>query len=295
MTTAPPPHPAPSRALVLGGGGAVGNAWLIGVVAGLLDGGLDVTDADLVVGTSAGATAAVQLLCASPRDQYAAILGAAVPARAGTAPARTQAQHLDRTGAVIAASHDAADMRRRMGALLAEGTEPGASDRWRATVAARLPQPEWPPQRLLLTAVDARTGEPVALERSSGVDLVDAVAASTAGGFAYRIGDRDLIDGGYRSNADNADLAAGCSRVLVLSPFGGRTRFPSSWRMSLADQVEALRDAGASVEVVASDDEARHAFGDSMLDLAARAPSARAGHDQGLREVPRLTALWRSL
>ena len=46
------------RALVLGGGGSAGNAWLLGVLAGLADGGLDVTDADLVVGTSAGATAA---------------------------------------------------------------------------------------------------------------------------------------------------------------------------------------------------------------------------------------------
>jgi NTE family protein len=39
------------RALVLGGGGATGNAWLIGIIAGLFDAGLDVTDADLIVGT----------------------------------------------------------------------------------------------------------------------------------------------------------------------------------------------------------------------------------------------------
>src|ERR1700744_462489 len=45
------------RALVLGGGGASGNAWLIGVIAGLFDAGLDVTEADLIIGTSAGSTA----------------------------------------------------------------------------------------------------------------------------------------------------------------------------------------------------------------------------------------------
>jgi hypothetical protein len=33
------------RALVLGGGGSAGNAWLTGVIAGLLDAGLDVTEA----------------------------------------------------------------------------------------------------------------------------------------------------------------------------------------------------------------------------------------------------------
>jgi NTE family protein len=49
------------RALVLGGGGSTGNAWLIGVIAGLLEAGLDVTTADLTIGTSAGSTAAAQM------------------------------------------------------------------------------------------------------------------------------------------------------------------------------------------------------------------------------------------
>ena len=62
---------------------------------------------------------------------------------------------------------------------------------------------------MLITAVDAHTGEPVVFDRHSGVDLVDAVAASCSSGFAYSIGDNRYIDGGYRSNAENADLAAG--------------------------------------------------------------------------------------
>src|SRR6266540_5220162 len=49
---------AGERALVLGGGGSAGNAWLIGVIAGLFDAGLDVAEADLIIGTSAGSTAA---------------------------------------------------------------------------------------------------------------------------------------------------------------------------------------------------------------------------------------------
>ena len=48
------------QALILGGGGASGNAWLIGVIAGLFDAGLDVTEADLIIGTSAGSTAAAR-------------------------------------------------------------------------------------------------------------------------------------------------------------------------------------------------------------------------------------------
>ena len=40
-------------ALVLGGGGAAGNAWQIGIIAGLAEAGLDMTEAaDLVISTS---------------------------------------------------------------------------------------------------------------------------------------------------------------------------------------------------------------------------------------------------
>ena len=71
---------AGERALVLGGGGSAGNAWLIGVIAGLFDAGLDVTEADLIIGTSAGSTAAAQITGASPTELLADILVRCAPA-----------------------------------------------------------------------------------------------------------------------------------------------------------------------------------------------------------------------
>ncbi len=71
------------RGLGLGGGGALGNAWLIGVIAGLFDAGMDATDADLIVGTSAGSTAAVQITNATATQLFAEILSAAAPQRTG--------------------------------------------------------------------------------------------------------------------------------------------------------------------------------------------------------------------
>lgn len=55
-------HTTSGRALVLGGGGSTGNAWLVGVAAGLAEAGTDVTTADLTIGTSAGSTAAAHLV-----------------------------------------------------------------------------------------------------------------------------------------------------------------------------------------------------------------------------------------
>src|ERR1017187_10390649 len=75
---------AGERALVLGGGGSAGNAWEIGVIAGLFDAGLDVTEADLIIGTSAGSTAAAQITSATqPAELLASILAAAPQPRTG--------------------------------------------------------------------------------------------------------------------------------------------------------------------------------------------------------------------
>jgi NTE family protein len=293
---------AGERALVLGGGGSAGNAWLIGVIAGLLDAGLDVTKADLIIGTSAGSTAAAQITSASPIQLLADILAAGPRQRTGSVgpdggrgSIGSVADHLARMSRIIAAAEDAADMRRRMGAAALErdaASDGSGHTRWRATVAARLPSQRWPDQAVLITVVDAHTGEPVAFDRHSGVDLVDAVAASTAGGPPYSIGDHRYIDGGYRS-IENADLAAGYGRVLVLSPLGGRSRHPQEWGTHLAAQVDDLRAGGSRVTTVFPDSNSREAFGDNMMDLSTRPPAARAGYDQGRALAEQLTEFWR--
>jgi NTE family protein len=290
-----------STALVLGGGGSAGNAWLIGVIAGLFDAGLDVTDADLIVGTSAGSTAAAQITGAAPDDLFAATV-APVPVQppgrstgGGAFPRVSATDHLERLNGIIAASEDADDMRRRVGAAMLgpdAASDGSASAGWRATVAARLPGQEWPDRAVLITAVDAETGEPAVFDRDSGVDLVDAVAASCAGGFAYGIGDRRYVDGGYRRN-ENADLAAGYDRVLVLSPLGGRTLHPLEWRMQLAAQVDELRAGGSSVETILPDDASLAAFGDNMMNPSTRPPAAQAGYAQGMALAGSLIGFWR--
>jgi len=300
-----PSHPTPAapsgRALVLGGGGSTGNAWLIGVIAGLFDAGLDLTTADLIIGTSAGSTAAAQLAAASPSELLAAILDAGPHQPAGpggSGPGRRSAapvvDHLERTRKIIASAHDAADMRRRMGAAaldLDAASDGTWSTQWRATVAARLPSQQWPERSLRITAVDARTGEPVVFDRHSGVALVDAVAASCASGLPYRIGENQYIDGGYRRN-ENADLAAGYAAVVVLSPFGGRTRHPLEWGLQLATQVDELRGGGSTVETIVPGGSSEQLFGANAMDPSLRPPAARAGHEQGLTLAEQLRELW---
>jgi NTE family protein len=202
------------------------------------------------------------------------------------------------SNAIIGSAQDASDMRRRMGAaaLDMDASDGSSQTRWRDIVAARLPSQHWPQQPVLIVAVNAHTGEPVAFDRHSGVDLVDAVAASTSNGFGpfgpYRIGENRYINGGYR-RSENADLAAGYGRVLVLSPFGGRSRMPLEWGMALATQLDELRAGGSRVETVFPDSNSEHMFGANAMDLSLRPPAARAGYNQGRALAEQLAEFWR--
>lgn len=294
-------RPAGERALVLGGGGSTGNAWLIGVIAGLFDAGLDVTTADLTIGTSAGSTAAAQIGGASPAELLAATMVAAPQQRASAGGSdrlgvRPVVDHMARVRKIIASAADAADMRRKMGASALEMSS--ASDgswqgQWRTIVASRLPNQLWPQRRVFITAVDASTGESVVFHRHSGVALVDAVAASCSSGLPYRIGDSFYIDGGYRSNAENCDLAAGYERVLVLAPFGGRSLQPLDWGTHLATQIDQLRASGSRVETIFPASDSQHMFGTNAMDPSLRPPAAQAGYEQGTSLAGQLAGFWR--
>ena len=295
-------------ALVLGGGGAAGNAWLIGIIAGLAEAGVDMTEAaDLVVGTSSGATAAAHVRSGIPPAELLASILSEPAQPVGQnwqgPPSLPMARVFERMRAIGAAATSAAGLCRAMGVFGLESDStlgPEAAEQRRAMVAARLPRPEWPDRPMIVVSVDAHTGELAAFDRDSGVDLVDAVTASTAmPGLAptHSIKGARYINGGVRS-AENADLASGYANVVVLSPFGGRSgtlpegQFEGLRRLpgtDLTSQVEALRQQGSRVEVITPDAASRAAMGTNQMDLATRIPAARAGFSQGKLEATRLT------
>ena len=266
--------------LVLGGGGVAGIAWMTGLLAGLADAGADVTGADQIFGTSAGATVAAQVGSGLPLDELFA---------RQTDPALQSKEipvelDLDRLAAdwaeTMAGVTSPAEALQRVGAYaLAADTVDEATRR--AVIESRLPSRAWPSRRILLVAVDAETGETRVFDRESGASLVDAVAASCAvPGIwpAVTIGGRRYVDGGVRSS-DNADLAAGYGRIMVISPLGYESPIPSP--MPLRSVVDQLRADGSEVTVIAPDQASAAAIGANPLDPATRVPAAEAGRAQG--------------
>lgn len=277
-----------SRALVLGGGGVTGVAWELGVLSALLDAGIDVVGADLIVGTSAGAAVAAQITGAP----FEALVTAQLAPETKELAVELD---LDALIAIFSLLNDddldPDERRAQVGkiALDTDTIEPAAR---REIIAARLPaghDGEWPDQAVVITAVDAHTGEFVPIDRTSGIPLVDAVAASCAVPGVWppsEHGGRRFVDGGVRTST-NADLATGHDIVLILSPLDRNMTRDLDRR-----EVPVLEESGSTVAVLRADTEALQAMGPNPLDPAMRAPAFAAGRRQGEAAADDVGWLW---
>ncbi|MER6498108.1 patatin-like phospholipase family protein [Streptomyces sp. NPDC001455] len=274
-------------ALVLGAGGVTGSAWETGILHGLAQAGADPTAAGLIIGSSAGAVVGAQvasgalglaelyeLQLSDPRGMTGGRLGAAA--------------FLRYAGAVLSARTPEAYGRKLAGIAARSRTGVTAEER-RATIADRLPSSDWPERPLLITAVDAVSGELHAFDRSGGVPLVDAVTASCAVPAVWPVataGGRSWIDGGVHSPA-NAQLAEGYERVVIIAPTASGNKVIASPR----SQADRLAARGARVEVITPDPAAKRAFGRNPLDPSRRAAAARAGLAQAAAHADAVAAV----
>lgn len=278
------------RGLVLGGGGVAGIAWELGVLLGIRDEVPDVvpavTDADVVIGTSAGAAVGAQITSGVDLEVlYDAQL------RPETAEIEVE---LD-VGALAASYQDAAKgaqspliARRRFGELALRTARVTEAQR-REAIVARLPSRAWPTRRLTVTAIDTASGELEAFTSSSGVALADAVAASCAVPGVWppvTIGQRRFMDGGMRS-VTNVDLAEGCDRVLVLLP-----TLPGAPSLLGELDADVLPPTGAHVLHVRANLRSMAAFGRNPLSPSTRAAAALAGRAVGRAKAAQVAAFW---
>jgi NTE family protein len=276
-----------TRAVVFGGGGITGIAWSIGLLSGLAADGVDLSEADLVVGTSAGSVVGAQFANRIDlEEQYATQLAG---------PGAEQVPKLGRgtlasfVAALARSWRDPTGFRARVGRIaLHTGTVPEAERR--AIIASRLTVPTWPATPLRIAAVDAVSGELRAFDQDAGVELVDAVTASCAIPGMWppaTVDGRRYVDGGIAS-ATNAQLAAGHDTVLIVAPAPrGGGPMPSA-----RAEAQALRRGGSRVLVVSPDRAAREAAGRNPTDLSMRGAAARGGRAQALSVGSAVRDFW---
>jgi NTE family protein len=297
--------------LVLGGGGVLGEAWMMGVLAGIEDAtGLDLRGCEYYVGTSAGSIVAAHLIAGrSPRrpdslpkqtEPPPADPATAEPANA-LAEAAVVAARLAGSWAIAAAGTFAP--------LALELAAPGGA-LMRGALLRRLPRPSQRLDRLedhisgLGARFDGRL-RVIAVERTGGrraafgspraprATVAEAVTASCSVPWLFapvEIGGREYVDGGVWSptNLDIAPVGQG-AHVLCLNPTASLTVtsdmisvFRRVSRSAAAVEALALRRRGATVRTFAPNAASAAEIGIDLMDRRRAARVLSAGYRQGL-------------
>ena len=271
-------------ALVLGGGGVTGIAWELGILKGLADAGVDLTSADLVIGTSAGSVVGAQITTGRTIDDLFKTQLEPADKEIGAKLSRLT---MMRMVPALLFPGSGNTKRARIGSMSMKAHAPGGEKRV-DVIRSRIGVEQWGDRDLRVTAVEAETGKFVVFDKDSGVDVVHAVAASCAVPLvwpAVTIDGKHYIDGGMRSTA-NVDLAEGADTVVVIAPL------PQAFSKATSIRAQLERTGATRSTVVTPDKQALVDIGKNVLDPAKRADAARAGLRQAESVVDQVRAAW---
>lgn len=297
-----------TRALVLGGGGPVGIAWETGLVVGFARQGIDLREADFVVGTSAGSAVGAQVALGHDLGLRAEKDYVAIDPGAGSDPASSSGP----------ANPGADAMMGLMTAMEESAAHEGTPDEARAIIGRFALSQQTAPEEAFLgyfadlaeedfpdgyacTAINAETGEFVVWDRAAGVPLQAAVASSCSvpGIFPpITLAGTRYIDGGMRSGL-NADVAVGHDLAVVVSCMA--TSIPGvedprleRMRRQRSDEEAVLTAAGGRVHQIDPGPAFLEVSGMGMFLMdSSRGPAAyAAGLQQASDEAGRLREAW---
>ncbi|HEX7355513.1 MAG TPA: patatin-like phospholipase family protein [Mycobacteriales bacterium] len=293
--------------IVLGGGGTVGYGWHTGVLRGLAEiTGIDARAADEVVGTSAGSYAAAYVRAGvSGADLFALAVGDPVSAEGQVLVRRAgRVGELDSPARRSLRPSDPSVLRRAvterrvpplgalLGGLLPDGTV--SAEPYLGPLRTLFPHGTWP-TGLRIAAVRQRDGQRVVFDGSSGVEVAEAVAASSAVPAYMEPVELDgerYVDGSTHAPT-NADVLAGAGLdvVVVSAPMSPPAEgvqlardLPVRWWAArhLRREVQALVRAGTRVVALTPSARSRETMAPSGMSEAIRGPAARVAYQQML-------------
>ena len=292
-----------TRALVLSAGGPICEAWEAGLIAGMAEKGVDLSEADLIVGTSAGSIVGAQLA----RSRSPASMPAFEAARQASMPpppppgAKSPPPKLDenylgkKLGELAAGKRPPEQVRAEIGAWAVSAHPVMSEEAFVSIYKQMFPDKGWTQIPFECVAVDAHDGSTKIFSKDSGVGLARAVASSCAvpGIFPpVTIDGHRYIDGGMRS-LTNADLAKGHKVVIVVNFIATpRTSEIEKSFGALTDrEIKILRDSGSTVESITPDEASLAAFGPNRQDWTHRKAAFAAGIKQGHNEAAKLKSI----
>ena len=287
------------NALVLGGGGPVGEAWESGVIAGLADKGVNLSPMDRIIGTSAGAVVGARLAMGMTPEQ---LTQQALIRFEGPPPAPTQKPPpppdlsflVNQLQQLNAGKTTEQSVGVEVGRWALSAHPVATESEFVASYWRRFPKKQWPSRAYECVSVNAADGSLRVWNESSGVPLALAVASSCAlpGLFApVEIDGQPYMDGGARSTT-NADVARGCKTAFVMVPTAGINHPLATLSVPRLDvEIGILRKSGCKVAVILPDSASVTAFGQSGAGEQRNAAAMDAGRIEGRAKAKEIGAL----
>ncbi|MFI9550174.1 patatin-like phospholipase family protein [Nonomuraea endophytica] len=285
--------------LILGGGGEVGIAWELGVLAALKAGtGFGATDCAVVVGTSAGAYVGAltshgadldQLMAAATTGPGLSPTPVDIDPDAPVDPGRGSSVIPDDIAALMVSFPGTVEERAVAIGKLAL-TAPTALDgaQFVGLAGAMLGVDTWPEVDFRPTSVNAETGATVLWSRRSGVGLVPAVASSFAiPGFFPPV----EINGGHYIDVPRARFTEDLVREASLDAivYVGLV-LPVLVNTDELATLEVLAEKGMPIATITNGPEFNE-IADDLMNPAVRARAAVLGQEDGHRAAARVREL----
>jgi NTE family protein len=289
------------RTLVLGGGGEYYVAWYCGFIHGLMEQRVDLTVAEMVVGTSAGSYAGSSLLSgrfAQLRDEFdffGRFPGLFARLAPVTAPNASQKRAQQINFAVKDGSPETIQTIGRA-ALAADNHLNGDGVERLAWLLTGDSKTGWPLAKMFTTSNDCYTGERLVVHQSvarkNGIPLVHAVAASSSlpGVIGPTLlGQRFCMDGGISKTWAHTDLVAGSRRAIVITLTNGyEGSLLSGIPHNVYKEIAALEAVGTKAMLII----AGTPPGVNLLDPKQIEPALKAGYERAKTEAPKIALFW---
>ncbi|WP_068545131.1 patatin-like phospholipase family protein [Thalassotalea crassostreae] len=266
--------------LVLGGGGLTGIAWMTGILSALEQHDISPQSFSKAIGTSAGSAVAAQIYSEVPIGELYLNQVQSTKQSSEFKPKLNKMWLLFKLLPALFYWKKPRAFRKKVAEIALKRGFELTTQRFEA-VKSRLSGDHWH-SAVNIVALNAETGDKAVFNQSSNVMLADAVTASCAVPLvwpAHKINGEYFIDGGVRS-LNNADLAIGADKVLILSPMGeGHGSFPGN---NLQQEITLLESNGAKVFLITPDLIAKQQMGKDPLAPEKKSAAAETGLRQGL-------------
>ena len=306
-------HPAPfknpfaqgkERGLALGGGGTPLIAWYVGYFNALKKNGVDLSNTDVAVGTSAGSifgsmltsghlwrlTDEIDLFADFPK-----LLADLMPAvQFNDSQLRAQQAELSvKDGSLASIQHIGK-------AAMASRNPDGVANHYKV-MEKFLTTTAWPSDRMFTTAIDCFTGQRLVVAKANNVPINVACAASSSApgqvGPTF-VKDRLCMDGGMSQSSTHCDVIAGVKRAIVISLGDGTINEQkqglrlSSLPNTINQEVKDLEAGGTKTKHIVVGLPPGLTKVENLLDPKWIAPYLKFGNDRGIADANMMKAFW---